>query len=387
MPLIRYLRTAPGVLVNATLVILSITLAFILGEWLVRTFAPQQLSVPLGATVDGIISQRPNIHGRYAVPGVFDTTVTINSQRLRSETEYGFEPPAEVTRIAVLGDSFTFGIGANDGETYPAQLERMLRETVRVQVINAGVGGTGTGEQARRFDLLVKQFHPHIVVLTAISNDVDDDLDRGLFVLDSNGEVHPRPLEELAAEDRRARTSRHLTSLLPGYAYLSQHSQLLNLVRDAVNETIVEHRRASASRAMPVSEKTNLAESYRFYGLPLMAGEIRWLQQTVQASGARLVVVFVPQREAVYSSAVPWTEDVRWKTNAIEEKLRQVCLEKQIPFLNLTPRLREVAEQTSRPLYYEGRDTHPTPAGYQLIGEEVAHFLLAQGVNWSKGQR
>src|SRR4029079_9523596 len=200
MSLIRYLRTAPGVLINAMLVMLSIILAFFVGEWLVRTFAPQQLSVPLGATVDGIISQRPNIHGRYAVPGVFDTTVTINSQRLRSETEYGSEPPAEVTRIAVLGDSFTFGIGANDGETYPAQLERMLRETVRVQVINAGVGGTGTGEQARRFDLLVKQFHPHIVVLTAISNDVDDDLDRGLFVLDSSGEVHPRPLEELAAE-------------------------------------------------------------------------------------------------------------------------------------------------------------------------------------------
>src|SRR4030095_2721035 len=103
--------------------------------------------------------------GRYAVPGVFDTTVTINSQRLRSETEYGFEPPAEVTRIAVLGDSFTFGIGANEPETYPAQLERKLRETARVQVINAGVGGTGTGEQARRFDLFVKQFYAHIVVL------------------------------------------------------------------------------------------------------------------------------------------------------------------------------------------------------------------------------
>ena len=37
----------------------------------------------------------------------------------------------------------------------------------------------------------MKQFHPHIVVLTVISNDVDDDLDRGLFVLNPNGEVRP----------------------------------------------------------------------------------------------------------------------------------------------------------------------------------------------------
>jgi len=372
---IRYLRTVPGTLINATLVVLSITLALFLGEWLVRTFAPQQLSIPLGATVDGIISQRPNIHGRYAVPGVFDTTVTINSQRLRSETEYGFEPPAEVTRIAVLGDSFTFGIGANDAETYPAQLEHTLRETARVQVINAGVGGTGTGEQARRFDLLVKQFHPHIVVLTAISNDVDDDLDRGLFVLDSNGEVRPRPLQELAAEDSEAQTSRNVTSVLPGYAYLSQHSQLLNLIRDAVNGTIVAHRRSSALGAMSLPQG-NLVERYRSYGLPLLAGEVLWLRQTAQASGARLFVVFVPQREAVYSSPGPWTEAVRWKTNAIAEKLRQVCLENRIPFLNLTPRLVEVAKQTSRPLYYAGRDTHPAPAGYRLIAEEVARFLL-----------
>jgi lysophospholipase L1-like esterase len=353
---------------------------------LVRTFAPQQLSVPLGATVDGIISQRPNIHGRYTVPGVFDTTVTINSQRLRSETEYGFEPPAEMTRIAVLGDSFTFGVGANDGETYPAQLERMLRETARVQVINAGVGGTGTGEQARRFDLLVKQFHPHIVVLTAISNDVDDDLDRGLFVLDSSGEVRPRPLQELAAEDRQAQTTRNLTSVLPGYAYLSQHSQLLNLVRDAVNGTIVARRRGSALDAMSVPQG-NLVDRYRSYGLPLLAGEILWLQRTVQASGARLVVVFVPQREAVYLSTAPRMEDVQWKTNAIADKLRQVCLENQIPFLDLTSRLREAAEQTSHPLYYAGRDTHPAPAGYRLIAEEVARFLGAQGMNSFIGRR
>ena len=379
MPLIRYLWTAPGVLINAMLVMLSIALAFFLGEWLVRTFAPQQLSVPLGATVDGIISQRPNIHGRYAVPGVFDTTVTINSQRLRSETEYGFEPPAEVTRIAVLGDSFTFGIGANDAETYPAQLERMLRETLRVQVINAGVGGTGTGEQARRFDLLVKQFHPHIVVLTAISNDVDDDLDRGLFVLSSSGEVRPRPLEELAAADRRARTTRDIVGRLPGYSLLSQHSHLLNLTRDAINATVVGARRAEASRAAAVAQNPNLEERYRSYGLPLMAGEVLWLKKRVQQSGAQFVVVFIPQREAVYPSAAPWAKEVRWKTGAIVELLQRVCSENQIPFKDLTPRLRELSRKAPQPLYYEERDTHPAPTGYRAIAEEVAELLLARG--------
>ena len=62
-------------------------------------------------------------------------------------------------------------------------------------------------------------------------------------------------------------------------------------------------------------------------------------------------------------------------------------LENRISFLNLTPRLREVAEQTSSPLYYEDGGRAPTPAGYRLIAEEVAHFLVARGVNWFKGLR
>jgi lysophospholipase L1-like esterase len=376
---IAYLRTGPQIFTNVALVILSLTFALLLGEWVVQVVAPQQLSIPLGATVNGIISQRPNIHGRYAVPGVFDTTVTINSQRLRAETEYGLEPSAGVTRIAMLGDSFTFGIGANNPETYPAYLEQVLANasgTARFEVINAGVGGTGTGDQVRHFDFLVKHFHPHLVVLTVISNDVDDDLDRGLFVLDSNGKVRPRTLEDLTADDHRAQTTRDFTSILPGYGYLCQHSALVNLVRDAVNETLVAHRRSLAFRAAPIQQKENLRDRYRLYGLPLLAGEVLWLQETVQATGARLVVIFVPQREAVYSSAARWTEEVRWKTDAISQSLRRLCLQKRIPFLDLTSSLQETAEHASSPIYYEGRDTHPTPAGYRFIAEEVARFLM-----------
>jgi lysophospholipase L1-like esterase len=379
---IRYIRTAPIVPINAALIVLSISLALFLSEWLVRIIAPQQLSIPLGATVDGIVTQRPNIHGRYAIPGVFDTTVTINSQRLRAEKDYELRPPSGVTRIIVLGDSFTFGIGANDAETYPANLEQLLTvssDTPRFEVINAGVGGTGTGEKVRHFDLWVKQFNPNIVVLTAISNDVDDDLDRGLFVLNSKGDVHPRPLEELAAEDRHARTIRYITSLLPGYSFLSQHSHLLSLARSAINATIVAARRASALRAIPLPQKENLLEHYQSYGLPLLAGEVLWLQEKVRDLGARLVVVFIPEREAIYPSATPWAEDVRWKADAIAELLRKVCSENQIPFKDLTPRMRELSQISSLPLYYEERDTHPAPTGYRAIAEEVANLLLTQG--------
>ena len=34
-----------------------------------------------------------------------------------------------------------------------------------------------------------------------------------------------------------------------------------------------------------------------------------------------------------------------------------------------------------QPLFYDGKfETHPTPAGYRVIAEGVADFLVAQGV-------
>jgi lysophospholipase L1-like esterase len=110
-----------------------------------------------------------------------------------------------------------------------------------------------------------------------------------------------------------------------------------------------------------------------------MAGEVLWLKQKVQQSGARLFLIFIPQREAVYPSAAPWAKDVRWKTSAIAELLQRVCSENQIPFKDLTPRLRDLSGKSLQPLYYEDRDTHPAPTGYRAIAEEVADLLLARG--------
>ncbi len=64
--------------------------------------------------------------------------LSTNSQGLRAPE---IEPkPVDTLRIIALGDSVTHGWGVEREESYPAQLERILRERGhRVEVINAGV--------------------------------------------------------------------------------------------------------------------------------------------------------------------------------------------------------------------------------------------------------
>lgn len=70
--------------------------------------------------------------------GDYDVYAHINSKGLRGE-EFSEKSDQIVKRILVLGDSFTFGLGVSDTDTYPYQLERILKEKgMNVEVINAG---------------------------------------------------------------------------------------------------------------------------------------------------------------------------------------------------------------------------------------------------------
>jgi len=74
-------------------------------------------------------------------------------------------------RILALGDSYTFGVGVGDAETFCAVLERTLGRQ-RVEVINAGVPGYGIFQAERTLSRLATQLHPDVVILTIPTGDV-----------------------------------------------------------------------------------------------------------------------------------------------------------------------------------------------------------------------
>lgn len=368
--------SARAVFSRFLLVLGSILVSLLLAEGAVRLLAPQSVQVPFQDTINGITTLQPNVRGRHAVPGTFDVTLTINSQRFRARKDYTTQPAPNVLRIVTQGDSSTFGAGAEDHQTYPAQLERILDGMPEVgppEVIDAGVGGTGTGEQALYYDVWVRQFHPALVILAVNVTDLQDDQGHRLFALGPDGSVSPRSAAERIAADRQRYRLQRLARAVPGYAFLAQHSQLLNLVRNAVTLYLLAQRRAVLARAAPSEGREQ--ENQLREGLALLAGEVRWLHARVRESGGRLAVVFTPNRDLVYGPG----KNQR-VAEAMVRQLQEVCGQEGIPFADLREEVRRRAQQMQETLYYSGGDVHPTPAGYRVYAEAVAAFLVGQRV-------
>ncbi len=104
--------------------------------------------------------------------------IKINSRGLRDE-EIPLAKPANERRILVLGDSVTFGWGVSQGETFSDRMEPVLREHTGSswQVINSGVNGYNTAQEASYLRLEGMKYSPDYVLLVYVSNDVDPPLD------------------------------------------------------------------------------------------------------------------------------------------------------------------------------------------------------------------
>lgn len=100
--------------------------------------------------------------------------VSLNSNGHRND-DMPVAKPAGERRILVLGDSVTFGWGVNQGEDFPARLEALLRQQDnRVwRVINSGVNGYNSEQEALYFANEGIAFEPDIVLLVYVANDVD----------------------------------------------------------------------------------------------------------------------------------------------------------------------------------------------------------------------
>ncbi len=95
--------------------------------------------------------------------------------------EFSVEKSPHTFRIACIGDSFTFGEGVKDEDTYCEQLVRILRDRMpekaeKIEAYNFGVGGLNTTEIVHLFEDRVIPVRPDWVIYGYNFNDAEPPL-------------------------------------------------------------------------------------------------------------------------------------------------------------------------------------------------------------------
>jgi len=101
----------------------------------------------------------------------FDVLYTTNAEGFRSDAD--FKAQTRCRRYAVVGDSFTFGIGVNDDETFINVLNRKSQSSNCY--LNFGVPGFSTDQEALLIQQQVFAYAPDVILLVVyLGNDLFD---------------------------------------------------------------------------------------------------------------------------------------------------------------------------------------------------------------------
>ena len=117
--------------------------------------------------------------------------IKTNSDGYR-DNDFTREPKPGEFVIAVLGDSFTFGQGVPQSETFPAVLQKLLNKNNgpdRFRVWNLGVSGYNTEQEAYQLEHFVLDKKPNWVVVGYNINDIEPiGIDPGLVKSEEESE-------------------------------------------------------------------------------------------------------------------------------------------------------------------------------------------------------
>ncbi|MBI3385503.1 hypothetical protein HY031_00265 [Candidatus Gottesmanbacteria bacterium] len=135
-------------------------------------------------------------------------TFTVETNAHGFRTHEFFPRQANEYRIMILGDSFTYGYNANQSQTYPAMLERLLQDHVakNITVYSLGVPGYSTIQYALLATMYLDYLKPNLVIVAEDLSDFSQDAENiQSFTLDQNGiPTGPKELPQATGQEHFA---------------------------------------------------------------------------------------------------------------------------------------------------------------------------------------
>ena len=304
----------------------------------------------------------------------WDVTYQTNSVGWRDD-EYAQAKPAGVTRVAAIGDSFTFGQGCERGAIFPDLLESLLAaKGDTVQVLNLSSPGLGP----EGYVVLVQEalrYQPDAVVVSVCPNDASGTKRTPWPKAVVRGLSHRFRLFVLLRDLRRRLASPPAFSWDRLPAGAEQQPDLAEFVR----------RYGRARTNLVAASLSDPAEVARWSDVPgsgegwqELERDVGGMARLCRAAGRPLVIGVVPDGAQVdpQQAEVRRLLGVRVHPDVVTAEGRFQALVRELARGNGAACLDPLADfRRARGGLYFPADLHWTPAGHRLYAESLARHL------------
>jgi hypothetical protein len=357
------------------LAVVSTVSALAIGELALRLLRPQARLViePPGfyvADPPGRYRLAPGYRGTISNRAEFSIAVRINQHGLRGPDTP--PPAADQLRILTIGDSFAFGVGVAEDETFVARLAALLAaDDGQAVPLNAGVPAFGVPDAVGWFERHGRELGADIVVLAIfLGNDLVDASPDREEILVVDGLLTP------------AESPRGLR------AWLFRHSELYAAAKAILEKPALRPLRARLGLGEPWTVRILRQElavyaqgAQQQFALAVEVTEVSLakLAELADRDGFELVALLVPSELQVdperwrAALSVLGAEADDYDLELPGRIFRQLLAHHGIAFVDPSRRLaREIGD--GRQHYYR-LDRHWTPSGHRLAAEELATAL------------
>ena len=343
--------------VRIVLITVSILFFLIVAELVLRnTIIPvEKKEMPFEKSVtikDDVLGYklRPN-QKTIMSDGYYREEVIINKDGLRNIFNDNYTNPG----LIAIGDSYTFGEGVKDEETWVKQLQ----ERLRVNVINAGVPGYNVWQYKYMLRYLYKKGYPIKIVLYAMPwNDIRSGTSIIMGPLGSKLDFQDKPGRQGEKIGKLTLIETIQKSRL--YIYITRQSALGRLLYEAISEIFSYFR----LKTTPTYD----AELGR--DIVITQKEILEMVNFLDQIGAKLIIVYIadisfamPDKWQRYQRRHKYSRDCVRNSFADWAKARGIYFEDAVPELE-SEYLKSGKKRTSIALQV---DNHYNKGAYRII--------------------
>jgi hypothetical protein len=321
----------------------------------------------------------------------YDCFYRLNRHGLR-----GPEPPPKsksTFRILAIGDSYVFGWGVDEPDTWVRQLEGLFRDAGRsVEVINGGMPGNSPVDYEERAEYLIPDFQPDLVLVCILQCSDIQELppfvgsfpNLPVLIRDWMYRKPPRQPREHSSASAEEHAKNEMVCAKKMYAEFSpDQRRRFDALDGSVKQNFFDGQLNSSMFNATTSEPGWYSDMSDIRNIgpktDALAPVFERIRRIAAPYSARVLSVLMPEGGLVnHAAGKNWSRlgfemppDL-YGNETLETIIQTASDKARVPLLNLAPAFREHADDTG--LFFV-LDTHMAPAGHLLVAKRLFAML------------